>query len=466
MPRLSATAKVGSRLAVGAATLACTLVAGVGRAAAVAPTLRITSPAEGSFTRESSPDLAGGLEPNEGVWCVVTVDVYEGTVAAGTPVQQLFPEPSEECGSWHVAPAAPLAQGSYTIRAKERRWVLISGHEVEELPEEDTSRPVTFTVDTTAPSPAIVSPVSGATYTTGTIPVSGAAGTASGDERSVVVDVYAGADLSAAPLESVEMAAPGASWSGAIAGLPPGSYVLRAEQSDRAGNLGLSQPVAIAVAPPGPSPPPVASFGWFPSTPQAGEPVTLASTSVDAASPITGYSWSLAQGEALRSGQPTLTTSFATPGPHVVRLQVRDANGLTSTATQTILVRHRAATLIQPFPIVRIAGRQTSSGVRLSLLTVEAPVSARVTVRIRGAGRRIASGVSRIARSKQTSGSVLMSFPRFARPIAAGSTLEVSISKAGQIGKLTRLIPRAGRLPTRQDLCLSPAGKPMRCPAA
>jgi len=58
-----------------------------------------------------------------------------------------------------------------------------------------------------------------------------------------------------------------------------------------------------------------------------------------------------------------------------------------------------------------------------------------------------------------------MSFPRFARALPAGSILEVRVTKAGQIGKLMRLIPHVGRLPSRQDLCLAPAGRAMRCPS-
>jgi hypothetical protein len=235
-------------------------------------------------------------------------------------------------------------------------------------------------------------------------------------------------------------------------------------QSDSAGNVGLSQPIALTVLAP---PPPAASFSWFPVSPEVGESVSLVSSSTDLESPITAFAWALGGTVPFTAGRPTLTTSFTTPGAHVVRLRVTDAAGRSSEAARTIAVRHHRATLMQPFPIVRIAGRQTSRGARLTLLTVTAPVSARVTVKVSG-GRGRASSESRVAtlRKSNTSNTVVMSFPRFARPLGAGSVLEVRVTKPGEIGKLMRFAPHAGRLPTRQDSCLSVSGKPTKCPNA
>src|ERR1019366_4053130 len=125
---------------------------------------------------------------------------------------------------------------------------------------------------------------------------------------------------------------------------------------------------------------------WFPSAPKTGENVSLVSTSTDGTSPITAFAWALSSNGAFVAGKPLLTTSFSTPGGHVVRLRVTDANGLSSVATQTIQVTSTPLILMQPFPIVRIAGSETSSGVRLRLLTAQAPIGARVTVSCRGRG--------------------------------------------------------------------------------
>src|SRR5205807_9144053 len=86
-----------------------------------------------------------------------------------------------------------------------------------------------------------------------------------------------------------------------------------------------------------------------------------------------------------QGGGAVLTTSFSTPGAHVVRLRVTDAYGLSSVATETIRVIGPVAALMQPFPVVRIAGRETPSGVKLTLLRVQqVPAGTRITVRCKG----------------------------------------------------------------------------------
>ena len=123
--------------------------------------------------------------------------------------------------------------------------------------------------------------------------------------------------------------------------------------------------------------------------------------------------------------------------------------------------------LMQPFPIVRIAGSETSSGVHLSLLTAQAPVGARVSVRCRGRGCP-ARSESRVAASRKSkAGTVMVEFRRFERTLRAGVSLEVRVSEPGQIGKYTRFAVRRGGLPVRVDSCLGPAGvKPIACPSS
>jgi hypothetical protein len=214
-------------------------------------------------------------------------------------------------------------------------------------------------------------------------------------------------------------------------------------------------------------PPPAASFSWFPSLPKTGENVSLVSTSTDLVSPITGFAWGLTGDGSFRGGGPLLTTSFSTPGGHVVRLRVTDANGATSVATQTIPVSSAPLVLIQPFPIVRIAGSETSSGVRLRLLAVQAPVGAKISVSCTGRGCP-ARSQGRIARSrKRKAGTVLVEFRRFERSLRAGVTLQIRVSKPGEIGKYTRFVVRRGKLPQRSDMCLDAAGRrPLVCPSS
>ena len=166
-------------------------------------------------------------------------------------------------------------------------------------------------------------------------------------------------------------------------------------------------------------------------------------------------------------GKPVLTTSFATPGAHVVQLRVTDGYGLSSVATETIAVRSSPLILMQPFPIVRIAGSETNSGVRLRLLSAQAPAGARVTVSCKGHSCP-ARSESRVAlSSKRKAGTVVVEFRKLERRLRDGVVLEIRISKAGQIGKYTRFVVRRRRLPQRVDMCLGPAGgKPLVCPSS
>jgi hypothetical protein len=215
--------------------------------------------------------------------------------------------------------------------------------------------------------------------------------------------------------------------------------------------------------------PPAASFAWFPPAPFVGEPVSFASNSTDAASPLTAFAWDLAGDGPLIGGGPVLSTWFSSPGAHVVRLRVTDAKGLSSVTAETIPVTLAPPILLQPFPVVRLVGLDTSSGVQLIVFTVLAPVTARITVTCRGRGcpTKFEDRLAASRRHKRKSGSLLIAFPRFERSLEAGITLEVRVSKADRIGKYTKFVIRRGKLPTRVDKCLNPANsQPMACPSS
>jgi PKD domain len=227
--------------------------------------------------------------------------------------------------------------------------------------------------------------------------------------------------------------------------------------------------VTFTVTPPPVPPqpaPPEPSFKWFPPVPQTGEPVSLVSTSTDAASPITAFAWALTSNGPFQGGGAALTTSFSTPGGHPVRLRVTNAYGLSSVATETINVVGPRTSFMQPFPVVRIVGTETASGVKLRLLRVQQmPARARITVRCKGRGCPIKSA-RRIAVSKKR-GVAPVEFRRFERFLRFGITLEILISKPGEIGKYTRFAIRRGKLPERLDMCLDPAGvRPLVCPSS
>jgi hypothetical protein len=60
-----------------------------------------------------------------------------------------------------------------------------------------------------------------------------------------------------------------------------------------------------------------------------------------------------------------------------------------------------------------------------------------------------------------------LEFRAFERSLHFGLTLEILVSKPGEIGKYTRFELHRGTLPTRVDMCLDPAGiKPLLCPSS
>jgi hypothetical protein len=219
-------------------------------------------------------------------------------------------------------------------------------------------------------------------------------------------------------------------------------------------------PVTRAIAEP-----PMASFLWSPASPHTGEPVSLASTSTDETSPISGFAWDLAGDGVFGEGSAVTGTTFATPGSHLVQLRVMAADGSSSIAAETIQVSSPAVEVMLPFPIVRIVGTPLSSGIRLRLLTVEAPPGAEVTIDCHG--RRCPVKSESLIATSTSVETVTVRFRRFERALAAGVILEIRVSKSGQIGKYTRFVIRRRRPPSRLDECLGPTGiTPIACPAS
>ena len=207
---------------------------------------------------------------------------------------------------------------------------------------------------------------------------------------------------------------------------------------------------------------------WSPQLPHIGDPITLTSTSSEVGSRITGYAWDFADNGpfgAFETGGPVASASFATPAPHVVRLRVTANNGLSSIAAKTITMTPPPASagVMYPFPIVRIRGRDFRDRVKITQLAVKAPLGARIKVTC-NSRRCPARSASRMAASKRGQ-AAWVTFQRFKRSLPAGVTLEVRVSRNGEIGSYTRFHVRRRKLPVRADSCLDPAGvKPIACP--
>jgi large repetitive protein len=414
------------------------------------------------FIGYTSPSFSGGAQASEAEPSV-TLKVWKGSSASGTLVASA--SAPESAGLWSLAPIAALPEGTYTAQAEQA--------DVASNPP-GVSAASTFTVDTTAPDPTL----SAAPESSGLEAVSGAAGIAPGDRKQVTAELFEGpAGEPGQAFETITVNAKEGAWSATFAGLGSGEYNVIARQSDEAGNTGSSAPQSFTVlapaagvpaAPPAAPSPPIASFTWVPANPTVGQSISLASNSTGVSSPLSGFGWDLGSGQ-FAAGGPLLSTSFATPGAHVVHLQVSDANGLSSIATHTIVVAAQALKLMQPFPIVRIAGSETAAGARVKLLTVQAPVATKVAVSCKGPGCKTKSE-SRIATASSTSkskaGAIMLAFPRFQRALKAGAVLQIRVSKAGEIGKFTSFTIRRNKLPVRVDACLRPtSSNPSPCPS-
>jgi hypothetical protein len=390
----------------------------------------------------------------------VTVRIYAGGSPSGKAAAEMD-APVSESGAWTAGPAPSLPGGSYMVQAEQA-----SAHGKFFL-----SAPIAFTVDAQAPQVTLASPANGSATASLSPTLSGSAGSAEGDLPTIAIHVYEGSTTASAPVETVTAQASGGSWSAAVGALIPGTYTAQAEQSDDVGNEGRSGAVTFTVtqltaAASEPSPP-VASFKWIPGAPNTGEPVTLISTATDASAPITGFGWALAGNGVFTQGESSLTTSFSTPGPHLVQLRVTDAAGRSSLVAETIPVSTAPVPLMQPFPVVRMAGSYNASGAKISVLAVLAPVGAKVAITCRGPHCPAKSlAFLAAAGAKNKAGTVLITFRRFERPLRAGVVLEIWVSKHGEIGKFTRFTIHRGKSPSRVDECLNPAGTvPIVCPS-
>jgi hypothetical protein len=194
------------------------------------PNPTVTSPAAGSATSDQTPLLLGTADAGPADENVVTVELYAGSAATGTPLKTFTPSVTE--GGWSVVPSSQLAAGTYTVQVIQSDIFDRTG----------TSSPVTFKVDLTAPKVSLTRPPNG-TLTTNPTPIyQGTAGTAEGDLPEATVEVHSGSTASG-PLVGA--------FPGAVAGdgtwsipqptpLADGKYAALAKQMDSAGSTGTS----------------------------------------------------------------------------------------------------------------------------------------------------------------------------------------------------------------------------------
>jgi hypothetical protein len=203
--------------------------------------------------------------------------------------------------------------------------------------------------------------------------------------------------------------------------------------------------------------PPDASFAFFPSDPVSGEPVHFVSYACDPDGSLIEQAWDF-NGDGITDASGTdVTTSFAA-GSHAVSLRATPKVGLPVVRTQTVGVAPGSPQyvlphpfdppLLNPFPIVRMVGRFTETGVRVRFLSVRAPVCSRATVSCRGRGcpfRKRSQLVGRHASRIR---------PLAGKRLRAGVRLTVLVRKRDRVGKFTRFQIRRDRPPRRVDRCV------------
>ena len=208
---------------------------------------------------------------------------------------------------------------------------------------------------------------------------------------------------------------------------------------------------------------PVSRFYVSPDAPVAGEQVTFRSVSYDPGGAALSYAWDT-DGDGFDDGTgETASRTYASAGGRLVGLRVTDSNGVSHTTFQTVNVTDSFASaglsLMNPFPVVRLAGSVYPRGVKVRALEAKTPRRSTVTVLCAGKSCPTKKIV-------KTAKKRLVRFKAMTRFLREGTLLSVSVRKGGQIGKYTRWRIRGGKLPKRKDLCLYPNRRtPVRCPA-
>ena len=117
----------------------------------------------------------------------------------------------------------------------------------------------------------------------------------------------------------------------------PGDHTVKLAVTDSSGASDVAT-VTIAVA----NRAPTAAFGYSPPSPLSGELITFTSTSSDPDGSIASLAWDLDNDGNFDDGAAsTVHGSFATGGPHTVKLIVTDSSGASDTASLTIQVANR-----------------------------------------------------------------------------------------------------------------------------
>lgn len=226
----------------------------------VGPAVTLVHP-DAAAIATGAPSFDGSAGTAAGDSATVTVNVYSGTSASGTPALTLHAGSSG--GLWSTSSSTILADGTYSAQAEQSDGAGNVGR----------SAVRTFTVDTTKPSPSLAHPASGAFLPSATPTFDGSAGSMAGDLGALTVTIRSFRGALVQTLAATRGA--GGAWSAAPASpLADGSYSVQVEQRDAAGNVGQSGARAFTVDSASPAlaltltpSAPDGTSGWYTSMP-------------------------------------------------------------------------------------------------------------------------------------------------------------------------------------------------------
>ena len=197
------------------------------QAIGTAPAPTVTAPGPGSSTTLTSPTFSGAAGNDFGDGSQVTLNVYSGQAASGSPVRTVTVARSGAAWSASVGSALPL--GTYTAQVEQPDIVGDAG----------VSAPVTFTIR--VPSISLAS-LGSQPQTTSTPTFTGTGDVTPGAEPFAIVEVYAGTAATGAPTQALTapVTASGQFSVPVSPALADGTYTAVAVQADASGNTGFS----------------------------------------------------------------------------------------------------------------------------------------------------------------------------------------------------------------------------------
>jgi hypothetical protein len=175
----------------GCYTTGATLQISTNQSTAPAPTL--DSPANGAVISGGQPTFSGKADTSFGTSSQVTVKVYSGPTATGTPLRTLHTARGSD-GGYSVPIDAPLPDGLYTAQTEQSNLA--------SPPDTGASRPTTFTVHNAPPTITLAS-LGSKPLLTATPTFTGKAGTAPGDSSNVALLIYPGSNTKQTPVRFI-----------------------------------------------------------------------------------------------------------------------------------------------------------------------------------------------------------------------------------------------------------------------